>query len=110
MFKYIENLRKKPEPERKRAVLWLSVWVTLFIAIVWGVFMAMRVSTTDFSLKPDPVENDAPNLTDTFTNFMNIVDQQTQGTGGSDSSAPAAAATDTTQNTLPPELAQPASQ
>jgi len=67
MLDYLENLRNRPEAERRKAVLKISLFITLGIALIWGVAMYMKVSRMDFSTgeKVDSV----PSLTDTFSNI-----------------------------------------
>ena len=79
MLTYLENLRKKPESERRKAVLSISVGVTLVIALIWGVTLSFRIGETDFSLKKD--ERNIPSLKETFSGFFdqvgNIFDRET---------------------------------
>lgn len=73
MLNYFDKLRKKSEHDRRKAVLWISVSVTLFITIIWGITIDMRVSATDFSLKPDNAVAGVPSLADTFSNFFDQI-------------------------------------
>jgi flagellar basal body-associated protein FliL len=84
MFDKIENLRKKPEDEKKKVVLWISLGITLFIFIIWlFVFINSIKKTED---KPISEENTPlKNLTETFSHFLDKV------SGSSDSSSTPAA-------------------
>jgi flagellar basal body-associated protein FliL len=78
VFKYLDTLRKKPEPERRKAVLWISIWVTLAIAIVWGIMISMRISSSDLSFHINAIPGDnTPSLADTFSNFFKQVEKMT---------------------------------
>ncbi|MBX4209297.1 hypothetical protein KW799_01175 [Candidatus Parcubacteria bacterium] len=72
MLDYLENLRKKPEPERRKAVLVMSIGITIVIALVWGAFLGMRMNAGDFAIKSDPTKKGVPTIKETFSN---IVDQ-----------------------------------
>lgn len=80
MLNYLERLRNKPEHERRKAVLRISVVATLIIAAIWGALTAMRVSSTDFSIKSDgPSWHDnMPSLADTFSNFFKEMKRLTE--------------------------------
>ncbi|MEN9621748.1 MAG: hypothetical protein RLZZ67_182 [Candidatus Parcubacteria bacterium] len=69
MFQYLENLRKKPEKERRKAVFLISLYITLAIAIVWMIVTSIRVVHTDFSFDTKAVDKSMPSLGDTFNNF-----------------------------------------
>jgi hypothetical protein len=69
MLEYLENLRKKPEREKRKAILMISISVTLFIAAIWTVFMSMRIHSTDFSFDTSDVDKKVPSLKETFSNF-----------------------------------------
>ena len=77
MFKYLEKLRKKPEGERRKTVLLISLGITLTIALVWVISVSFRIGGTDFSFKnkdSDKVSDDKiPSLSETFSNFMDQV-------------------------------------
>ena len=79
MFQYLEKLRNKPEGERRKTVLIISVGITLLIALVWSFTFYMSIDGTDFSLKEKTVsENNkniekTPSLSETLSNFMNQV-------------------------------------
>ncbi len=90
MLNYLDKLRKKPEPERRKAVLWISIWVTLVIALVWGAVTAMRIASADFSINADtPTGDNTPSLADTFSNFFHEIDKLTQSAAtGSASTTP----------------------
>ncbi len=70
MFQYFENLRKKPEGERRRVVLVISLSITLIIAAIWATTLALRIKSTDFSLNGKVSEKDSPGLRETFSNFF----------------------------------------
>ena len=75
MFQYIENLRKKPEPERRKAVFLVSLYITLFIAIVWAIVTSIRVSETDFSFDTSEIDKKVPTLGESFSNFADRMGQ-----------------------------------
>ena len=77
MFDYIDKLRKKPEPERRKTVLFISIGVTLVVAIIWGVAIGMRISGTNFTIDQEKMKEDVPSLVDTFSNFFNQVEKIT---------------------------------
>jgi len=56
MFSYIEKLRKKPEPQRNRDVLILSLVITAVIAVFWFMYISYRVESFDFSILPEDFE------------------------------------------------------
>jgi hypothetical protein len=70
MLDYLDSLRKKPEPERRKAVLMISLGITVLVAIIWGVTMYFRLSETDFSLGTESVRSEMPSLKETFSNFF----------------------------------------
>lgn len=70
MFSYIDKLRKKPEPERRKAVLVISVAITLCIAIVWGIGLSYRISHKGFDTEADA---STETLKETFSNFFDGV-------------------------------------
>ncbi len=67
MFQYLENLRKKPEPQRRKAVFLVSLYITLAIAVVWGIATSIRVSQTDFSFDTSDIDKKMPTLGETFS-------------------------------------------
>ncbi len=73
MLRYIENLRAKPESERRKAVLWISVSITGAIALAWIVSLAMRMNAGDFSFKRAPDAAAGPSLSETFSTFFDEV-------------------------------------
>jgi hypothetical protein len=73
MFEYFEDLRKKPEPEKKRAVFKLSLLITLGILIIWIVALSLRISQTDFSFGQGRDVKDMPSITDTLKTFFGRV-------------------------------------
>lgn len=70
MLNYIDKLRKKSEPERRRAVLFISLGITLCIAILWGISFGFKLSSSDVIFNTDKVKQDSPSLTDTFSSFF----------------------------------------
>ncbi|MEK7607574.1 MAG: hypothetical protein AAB484_01425 [Patescibacteria group bacterium] len=82
MFQYLEKLRKKPEGDRRKVVLWISLGITVAIALIWGITLTFRIDNTDFSFADDAAsDKKIPSLTETFSNFMdqvgNIIDNST---------------------------------
>ncbi len=73
MFQYLEQLRKKPEGQRRKAVLLISLCVTLLIALIWGVTLWLRIGSTDFSFQDQAPKTDVPSLGQTFSNFMDQI-------------------------------------
>lgn len=69
MFEYLENLRKRPEPERKRAVMKIASVITLVIVVIWSTTLWIRVKKTDFSLEESPASKNMPSLFDSFSIF-----------------------------------------
>lgn len=71
MFKYLEKLRSKPEGERRKAIFFISLGVTLAIAVIWGIGLFLKLGSTDFSFKADkegvPKQ---PSITETFSSFV----------------------------------------
>ncbi|MDE1874839.1 MAG: hypothetical protein KGI79_02035 [Patescibacteria group bacterium] len=72
MFDFFDKLRKKPEAERRKAVFLMSLSITLIVAVIWGIGMAMRISATDFAL---PANSNVPSLKDTLSSFSSQVGQ-----------------------------------
>ncbi|HVU06366.1 MAG TPA: hypothetical protein VHE10_01030 [Candidatus Paceibacterota bacterium] len=70
MFEYFENLRKKPEAERRKAVVLISLAITLAIGLIWGAFLYMRISVTDFSFPSDQAAKGMPGFGRIFSDFM----------------------------------------
>ena len=75
MLQYLENLRKKPEAERRKAVFLMSLLITLVIAIVWGILTSIRVAHTDFSFDTSGIDEKIPSLGDTFNNLVDRMGQ-----------------------------------
>jgi|SRR3989344_4595941 len=77
MFQYLEKLRKKPEGERRKTVLFISLGVTLLIALIWSITLTSRIGSTDFSFEDGTsdkkISEKVPSLTETFSNFMDQV-------------------------------------
>ncbi|MDO8579651.1 MAG: hypothetical protein Q7R72_02145 [bacterium] len=77
MFQYLEKLRKKPEGERRKTVLLISLGVTLIIALIWIITITSRIGSTNFSLEDETgnekIGEKVPSLTETFSNFMDQV-------------------------------------
>ncbi|MBI5134030.1 MAG: hypothetical protein HZA81_01430 [Candidatus Taylorbacteria bacterium] len=70
MLDYLENLRRKPEPERKKAIFRISFSVTLAVLAVWGAYISLRVSRTDFAFDASKVGYEAPDLRSAFSDFI----------------------------------------
>ncbi|HVT75179.1 MAG TPA: hypothetical protein VHD69_02055 [Candidatus Paceibacterota bacterium] len=70
MFEYFERLRKQPEADKRKAVLRISLSITLAIAVVWGVMTYMRVSATDLSFPADQAAKDMPGFKEIFAGFL----------------------------------------
>ena len=75
MLQYLENLRKKPEAQRRKAVFLLSLYITLVIAIVWAILTSIRVSQTNFSFDTSGIDNKVPTIGDTFNKFIDRLGQ-----------------------------------
>lgn len=75
MFQYLENLRKKPEPERKKAVFLISLYITLGIAIIWGISTSIKVSGTNFDFDTSAIDKKMPSLGETFDSFTDKLGQ-----------------------------------
>lgn len=76
MFQYLEKLRRKPEAERRKTVLLISLGVTLIIALVWAVTLSFRLKGADFSIEDQnksKTSNETPSLKETFSGFMDQV-------------------------------------
>ncbi|HEY9480945.1 MAG TPA: hypothetical protein VIR98_01780 [Candidatus Paceibacterota bacterium] len=69
MFEYLDRLRKKPEPDRRKAVLGISVAVTIIIVVVWVFMTTVRIRGMDFSIPKESEEASVPSLSDTFSTF-----------------------------------------
>ena len=78
MFQYLEKLRKRPERERRKAVLVISLCATLAIALVWTASLYFRIGDADFSFGDGSSgkanDGEMPSLTETFSNFMDQVE------------------------------------
>jgi hypothetical protein len=74
MFKYLESLRAKPESERRRAVLWISITITAIIFIIWGVALGMRMNAGSFSFKNTNIDasSTAPDISNIGSSFSNF--------------------------------------
>lgn len=75
MLTYLEKLKKKPEPERKKAVLMISLVITILIAVVWSGVLFIRIQTTDFSFQDRLPGDNVPSLKDSFSNFGDQVNR-----------------------------------
>jgi hypothetical protein len=73
MFQYLEKLRRKPEAERKKIVLLMSLCITFIIALIWVTTLSFRVGETDFSIKKEATNKEVPSLKETFSNFIDQV-------------------------------------
>ena len=72
MLDAIENLRKKPENEKKKIVLWVSVGITLIIFIIWlFVFINSIKKTEDKPITKD--SSPLKDLKETFSHFLDKV-------------------------------------
>jgi hypothetical protein len=73
MLHYLENLRKLPEPERKKAVLKLSLTITLVIVAIWTITLWIRIARTDFSFNTDGLNKNVPSLKETLSGFSDQI-------------------------------------
>jgi len=73
MFQYLEKLRNKPEGERKKSVLLISLLVTLFIFLVWAATLSFRIGKTDFTFDSETNDKKMPSLVETFSGFIDQV-------------------------------------
>ncbi len=76
MFEYFAQLRKLPEPARRKKALFISILITLLIMVVWGAFLYHRVNNGMFSAeeqKTTTAEKDSPGIIATFANFFDGV-------------------------------------
>jgi flagellar basal body-associated protein FliL len=75
MFEYFAQLRKLPEPARRKKALLISVLITLLIMVVWGVFLYHRVDNGMFSAgeQKTSAEKDSPGIIATFASFFDGV-------------------------------------
>jgi len=71
MFQYFENLRKKPEAHRRKAVFLISLYSTLVIAIIWAILTSVRVAHMDFSFDTSDLHKKIPTIGETFKNLVN---------------------------------------
>lgn len=94
MLDYLESLRKRPEPERKKAVLKISLSVTIVIVLVWGAFIYMRVSHTDFSFDSKKFDTEAPDFKAAVSNFIDGMSAAFKGAAA----APAASSSAATES------------
>ncbi len=67
MLNYIENLRKKPEAERRKKVFTISLSITLVIAVIWGVSLFIYKKGMP-EVKEGALAN-MPSLKETFASF-----------------------------------------
>lgn len=67
MLNYIENLRKKPEAERRKKVFVISLTITFAIAVVWGVSLFIYKKGMP-EVKEATLAN-MPSLKETFAAF-----------------------------------------
>ena len=72
MYEYFAQLRKLPEPARRKRALLISLAVSLLILAVWGVSIYIRVSEGKFFAKEEEVsrEKNAPGIVETFSSFF----------------------------------------
>jgi len=73
IIEYLENLRKRPERERRNAVLKISFLVTLIIVAIWAIGLSLRIDDTDFSFQNKEDRQETPRLTETFSKFIDQV-------------------------------------
>jgi hypothetical protein len=74
-------LRKKSEPERRRAILFISFFITVAVAVIWAVITVVRIEHMDFSI-PKNSGSDVPSLSDTFSGFADRMKDIWSGVGG----------------------------
>lgn len=67
MLNYLENLRKKPEAERKRKVFVISLMFTLVVAIIWGV--SLFIYKKGMPAVKEGVASNIPSISETFSAF-----------------------------------------
>jgi hypothetical protein len=70
MFHYLENLRKKPEYERRKALVIISLSITIVIGVIWAVLLFIRIKHTDFSLKSEAVESGKTTIKGSLEKFI----------------------------------------
>lgn len=70
LFTYFDNLRKKPEAERRKIVFRISLCITLCIALVWGVTLSFRITHTDFSFAAPHFTEEGPGISETFSEIF----------------------------------------
>jgi hypothetical protein len=73
MFEYFAQLRKLPEPARRKKALLISLSVTLLIAAIWVVFLFIRVDNGMFTDKDSGGESGSPGIIETFSDFFSKV-------------------------------------
>lgn len=73
MLEYLENLRKKPEAERRKSVFVISFSLTFIIALIWlgSLFVQNKVKTS--TLNMEVVSRTMPSIKDTFTGFFDTI-------------------------------------
>ncbi len=67
MLNYLENLRKRPEAERRRKVFTISLLITLIIASIWGV--SLFIYKKGMPVAKEGTPSNIPSLSDTFSAF-----------------------------------------
>lgn len=73
MFKYLEKLRNKPEGERRKTVIFISIGITSLIAVIWLITITFRIGGTNFSFDASANDKKTPSLTETFSGFIDQV-------------------------------------
>jgi hypothetical protein len=53
MFKHIEKMRRKPDAEKVRYILGVSLGITAVIAAFWGVALSVRINNGSVSFTVD---------------------------------------------------------
>jgi hypothetical protein len=75
MLHYLENLRKKPEADRRKAIFMVSLSTTLIIAIIWIIITSIRIAHTDFSFDTSGIDTRVPSIGETFNKFVDRMGQ-----------------------------------
>ncbi|HEU5114311.1 MAG TPA: hypothetical protein VFT82_00935 [Candidatus Paceibacterota bacterium] len=73
MLDYLEKLRKKPEPERRKAAFLIALSVTLAVALIWGIGLMFRIQSTNFTFVDNSPEKSMPSFKQTMSNFIDQV-------------------------------------
>jgi hypothetical protein len=72
MFEYFAQLRKLPEPARRKRALLIASIVTFLIAAIWAGLLYARINNGMFTKAEDEVvaEKETPGIVETFSNFF----------------------------------------